>query len=60
MVWILRWCCHVMSKNLCHIIDKIKNHELGLVVFVDWFCDRAKRKGGGQVGCAEVRATRAL
>lgn len=49
-----------MSKNLYQIIDKIKNHELGFVVFFGWFCDRAKRKGGGEVGCAEVGVTRAL
>ena len=49
-----------MSKNIHQLSREIKNHELDLAKHDGAFLGRSIRKGGGAVGCAEVKGTRAL
>ena len=49
-----------MSKNIHQMSNEIKNHELDLAKRESGLLGRSIRKGGGAVGCAEVKGTRAL
>ena len=60
MVWILQLCNPAMSNDLCQIIDKIKNHELGFAVLLAGFVTGPRGRGVVKSVVLKPRVTWAL